>query len=142
MSVFFTVKLRNLNQSTTDENNETTITSDITELNLETIIVDKPPSESKQKSRSNLSRKTMKCLLLFSLILIIVLAVVTVLCIIRNHKLNKLLETKNAVIFTQQTKINNSLETIQILTNQLNRSQQRLGTLNKIIDWIDNEKNL
>jgi hypothetical protein len=84
----------------------------------------------------------MKCLLLFSLLLIIVLAVVTVLCIVRNHKLNKLLETKNAVIFTQQTKINNSLETIQILTNQLNRSQQRLGTLNKIIDWIDNEKNL
>jgi hypothetical protein len=74
--------------------------------------------------------------------LIIVLAVVTVLCIVRNHKLNKLLETKNAVIFTQQTKINNSLETIQMLTNQLNRSQQRLGMLNEIIDWIDNEKNL
>ncbi len=76
----------------------------------------------------------MKCLLLFSLLLIIVLAVVTVVFILRNHTLNKLLETKDAIIFTQQTKINNSLEKIQMLINQLNRSQQRLGMLNKIIN--------
>jgi hypothetical protein len=59
---------------------------------------------------------------------------VTVVFILRNHTLNKLLETKDAIIFTQQTKINNSLEKIQMLINQLNRSQQRLGMLNKIIN--------
>jgi len=93
-------------------------------LNLKTVIVQNHPTASNSKHLLKLSTMTTQCLLLFALLLIMVLAAVTGVCIVKISELNKIVETQDVTIFAQQ---------IQMLTNQLNYTKQRQGILNKII---------
>ena len=97
------------------------------------LIVDQYLSGSKQKRRLKLSTMTMSCPLLFFVLLIIVLAIVTGVCIVKINQLNRKLETENLVIGVQRTKINNSIEQIQRLTNELKHLQQYLSMFNRMM---------
>ena len=86
-------------------------------------IVDEHSSISHQKDLLKLSKKKMQFLVLFSLLLIIVLATITCICVVKIRKLNNILKTNNK----------NSDEKIQVLTIQLTSCQQKMSMRNIII---------
>jgi uncharacterized protein HemX len=131
MTRFFTGNLINLNRLTNDEQNNTRINSVKTNVTN-----DKHSSASNKKRLFKLSTMMTQCLLLFALLLITVLAAVTGVYVVKINKLNKIIEKKDVIISTQQTNNKKSVEKIQMLTNQLNYTQQKLSMLIRIIYFM------